>query len=226
MNSATTATLNATRPSRSNRQRIARLVLALVGAFAILAGTNRAAEAQTPPAPNADAPPPEQKRAWDFLVTSGSLVPTGAQRDAIKRGNLTVAQFSYAVRRPIAITASLGWARSRDVATAGDPKLNVFTYDLGTEFRGPRWGDRDAVNFSPFAGVGAGARSYDYRGLDSDATHKVSTYLSTGGELGLGRVGLRVEVRDYVTGFRLNGDGTAGTRNDVAVMVGLRLGTR
>ena len=45
---------------------------------------------------------------------------------------------------------------------------------------------------------------------------------SAGGELGIGRVRLRLEVRDYVTSFKpLDGKGAAGTRNDV-VMAGLR----
>ncbi len=226
MNSATTTTVNATRPSRPSHQRIARMALVLVGALAVLAGTNRAAAAQTSPEQTAEEQPTDQKRTWDFVVTSGLMVPTGAQRDAIKRGNMTVAELSYAVRPPIAITASLGWARSQDIATVVDPKLDVFTYDIGTEFRGPRWGARDAVNFRPFAGAGAGARSYNSRRLESDATHQVATYLSAGGELGLRRVGLRVELRDYVTGFAFDGGGPAGTRNDVAVMVGLRFGTR
>lgn len=226
MHSTTTVTVIASRPSRPKR--IARIALALVGTFAILATTNRAAEAQTPAEHNAEAhTSPEQKPAWEFLVSSGNIIPTGAQRDAIKRGNLTVAQFSYVVRPPLAITASLGWARSRDIATVGDPKLDVFTYDLGTEFRAPRWIAGDAVTFGPFAGIGAGARSYDYRSRHVDARHDISAYVSAGGELGLGRIGLRLEVRDYVSGFApLDGGGTAGTRNDVVVIAGLRFGTR
>jgi hypothetical protein len=79
------------------------------------------------------------------------------------------------------------------------------------------------VTFTPFAGVGAGARSYNYRNLDVDATHNVAGYGTVGGELGMGRVGLRLEVRDYVTGFKpLVGGGTADTRNDVVILVGLR----
>ena len=69
----------------------------------------------------------------------------------------------------------------------------------------------------------AGARSYNYRSLHVDARHDVSA----GGEIGLGRVGLRLEVRDYVSGFKpLDGGGTAATRNDVVVLAGLRFGTR
>jgi hypothetical protein len=44
-----------------------------------------------------------------------------------------------------------------------------------------------------------------------------------GGELGVGRVGVRLEVRDYVTGFKpLAGIGTSATRNDVMMMLGFR----
>jgi hypothetical protein len=39
----------------------------------------------------------------------------------------------------------------------------------------------------------------------------------------MGRVGLRLELRDYVAGFKpLAGGGKADRRNDAIVMVGLR----
>jgi hypothetical protein len=166
---------------------------------------------------------PAQKPAWELLVSSGAIVPTGAQRDAIKRGNLTAAQLSYVVRPALAVSATLGWARSRDIAAIDDPKLDVFTYDLGAEVRGPRWAAGKAVSFRPFAGAGAGGRSYDYRSLHADATHNAAAYGSVGGELGVRRVRLRLEARDYMTGFKpLNGEGSARTGNDVVVMAGLR----
>ena len=172
-------------------------------------------------------PTAERKRGWEFLVSSGAVVPTGRERDAIKRGNLTAAQLSWVVRPALAVIATAGWARSRDIATAGDPKLDVFTYDLGAELRAKRWSARDAITFSPFAGVGAGGRSYNYRSLDLDATHNVSAYGSAGGELGIRRVRVRVEARDYVAGFKpLDGQGPARTGNDVVVMAGLRFVTR
>jgi len=137
---------------------------------------------------------------------------------------VTAVQLSYVARPALALTATLGWARTRDIAAANDPKLDVFTYDAGAELRAPRWGAGKAVTFMPFAGVGAGARSYDYRSLDADATHDLAAYASAGGEVGVGRIRLRVDVRDYVSGFRpLGGAGAADTRNDVVVMAGLRL---
>jgi hypothetical protein len=163
-------------------------------------------------------------RRWELNVPSGTLVPTGAQRDAIKRGNLTAVQLSYVVRPAFALTTTLGWARSRDIAAAGSPKLDAFTYDLGAELRAPRWIASDAISFSPYEGVGAGGRSYNYRKLDVDATHNLAAYGSVGGELGLRRVRLRLEARDYVAGFKpLDGQGAARTSSDVVVMFGLRI---
>ena len=202
--------------TRSLLTAVATLGCALASASRLAAQT---AEAQTIP---------EQTRAWEFLVPTGTVLPTGVQRAAVKRGNLTAAQLSYVARPAFAVTATLGWARSRDIASPGDPKLDVFAYDLGAELRAPRWRPGDAVTFMPFVGVGAGGRSYDYRSLDVGATHNVAAYGAVGGELGVRRLRLRLEARDYVTGFKpLGGAGTArartaAARNDVVVMAGLR----
>jgi hypothetical protein len=164
---------------------------------------------------------------WELVVPGGAIVPTGVQRDAIKRGNLTAVQLTYVARPAFAVTSTFGWARSRDVATAGSPKLDVFTYDVGAEVRAPRWLAGKATTFSPFAGAGVGGRSYNYRKLDVDATHNVAAYASAGGELGFRRVRVRLEARDYVTGFKpLDGVGGARTGNDIVVMAGLRLVSR
>ena len=75
--------------------------------------------------------------------------------------------------------------------------------------------------------AGAGGRSYNYRKLDVDATHNLAAYGSVGGELGIRRVRVRLEARDYVTGFKpLAGEGAARTGNDVVVMAGLRFVSR
>jgi hypothetical protein len=162
-------------------------------------------------------------KTWEFRVTSGAFVPTGNQRNFLKSAQVTAAQLSWVVRPSLAITGTFGWARSRDVASFDTPKLDVFTSDFGIEARPAEWFANHAVTFSPFAGLGAGARSYNYRKLDVDATNNLAGYGTMGGELGMGRVGLRLEVRDYATGFRpLVGAGKSDTRNDVVIMAGLR----
>jgi hypothetical protein len=167
---------------------------------------------------------PARSGRWEFLATTGAVVPTGAQRNAIKSGNLSAAQLTYVVRPSLAVTATAGWARTRDVASIGDPKLDAFTYDLGAEVRSNRWTTGESTTFRTFAGAGAGARSYNYRSLDVDATHNLAAYGSVGGELGYRRVQLRLEARDYVSSFKpLAGAGTGDTRNDVVLMAGLRI---
>jgi hypothetical protein len=186
-------------------------------ALGLLLAAPGAADAQ------AARPAPASRNGWELLASSGALVPTGALRVALKDASLSTAQLSYVVRSRVAVTTSVGWARSRDLLTEGDPKLSVFTYDVGVEARAPRWPVGDAVTVAPFAGAGAGGRSYDHRGLDVDATHALAAYVAAGGELGAGRLRLRLEARDYVTGFKpLVGGGAAAARNDVMLLAGLR----
>jgi hypothetical protein len=170
----------------------------------------------------------DRQPRWNFIVTSGTMVPTGTQRDAIKRGALTVAQLSYLVHPALAVIASAGWTRTRDIASAGDPKLDMFNYDVGAELRANRWLADGPLSFSPFAGAGAGGRSYDYRSGDVDATHNLAAYASAGGEVGVGsHVTMRVEARDYVTDFKpLTGSGPSDRRNDLSLIAGLRIKVR
>ena len=178
-------------------------------------------------AQSTESPAPVKQARWELIVPSGAMIPTGAQRDAVKRGNMNAVQITYVAQPSLAIVSTFGWARSKDVATAGAPKLDVFTYDIGGELRAPRWIASETMSFTPFAGIGAGGRSYNYRKLDVDATHNLAAYASAGGEVGVRRLRLRLEARDYVAGFKpLAGAGASRTGNDVVVMVGLRLVSR
>ena len=203
------------RAQHETRTNMARIVTTAVVTATLMLATVRTSSAQAP------AP---QAPTWELRFTSGGLVPTGAERNTLKDAEYSAAQVSWLVSRSVAITSTLGWGRSRDIATAGDPKLDVFTYDVGAEARGGELFTGKKVTFSPFLGAGAGARSYNYRNLDVNATHNIAGSAAAGGELGMGRVGVRLEMRDYVAGFKpLVGNASAETRNDVVIMVGLRL---
>ncbi len=198
--------------TRAARRSTALTLLALIGSatLSLTAGAQSAPEAKP--------------SSYEFVISSGSLVPTGAQRATLKRGDLTVAQLSYVLNPGVALNASIGWARSHALATAGEPRLDVLTYDMGAEFRANQWMTRGAVTFSPFAGLGAGARSYHQRTVGLAATHNAAAYGSVGGEFGYKRVRMRLEARDYVTGFKqLTSGGAAGQRNDVALLLGFRI---
>lgn len=167
------------------------------------------------------------KSNWEFVTSSGAFIPTGVQRSIVKTGNVSTAQLAYVVNPSLALTTTVGWARSREVATPGSKKFDVFTYDLGVEARLPRVVFGGIKSFAPFAGAGMGARSYNYRNTEESAAHNMAAFGSAGGEVGARPVRLRVEVRDYVTRFRgLNGEGASSTRNDVVVTAGLRIAKR
>lgn len=168
-----------------------------------------------------------EPRTWDLRITSGGLIATGAQRDHIRNGQLSGIQISRAVGARLAVVGTFGWARSNDLATIDTPKLDVFTSDAGVETCFDEWFNTGRYAFGTFAGIGGGARSYNYRKLDVDATNNLAGYVSAGGELGMGRIALRLEVRDYATGFKpLAGGGKSETRNDVVIMGALRFNRR
>lgn len=198
----------------SARSGAARTALTAAVGLGMLLTAGRVVTAQT------SAP---QERKWELRVSDGAFVPTGEQRSSLQNGHVTAAQLAWLVRPSVAVTGTFGWVRSRDVASIDAPKLDVFTSDVGLELRPAQWFAERAVTFSPFVGFGAGARSYNYRNLNVDATSNLAGYGSVGGELGFRRVGLRVEARDYATGFRpLVSGGRSDVRNDVVIMAALR----
>ncbi|MDP1892460.1 MAG: hypothetical protein Q8K55_16365 [Gemmatimonadaceae bacterium] len=165
-----------------------------------------------------------QPRRWEFRLASGAFVPTGSGRDVNKQAQMSTFQLSWAPRSALAISGTFGWARSRDLGSANAPKLDIFMSDVGVEVRPAQWFAGHAVTFSPFAGLGAGVRSYNYRSLDVDATHNLAGYGTLGGEFVAGRAGLRLEARNYMSGYKpLVGFGKADMHNDIVFTVALRL---
>ena len=192
-------------------------VATVVNAVTIVLAVSGAAQAQS------SAP---TKPGFEFVMPTGTINPTGAQGDDMKRANLTAVQLSYGLRPDLVLTSTVGWARTRAVGLGTDAKLDMFTYDVGAECRIPRRvGDR-RFNFKPFTGIGVGARSYDFRNIDAATTHNLAAYASAGGEIALAKVRLRLEVRDYMTWVSPAGASDSVRRNDVAFMAGLRLGGR
>jgi hypothetical protein len=202
------------RTARGGRQGFTRAMFVTIGAIAMLLTSTRPAKAQSPP------PPPG---AWEFYVSGGWLMPTGAQRATIKTADLTAVVVSYVPRPSFAITGTFEWGRSHDLAVVGEPKLDVFLCDVGAEARGTQMSLGGAWKVAPFVGIGGGAQSYNIPKLPVDPTYNLAAYGSVGGEFAIHRVHLRLEVRDNVSSFKpLAGGGKAATRNDVVVMLGLR----
>lgn len=165
--------------------------------------------------------------SWEVRSANGGFVPTGELRSVLKSAHMSGAQVTWNVSKAVAVTSTFTWAASRDIATVDAPKLDVFTSDVGVELCPKQWGSPDGVTFSSFTVLGGGARSYNYRKLHVDATHNLAGYAGAGAELGVGRFGMRLEVRDYISGFKpLMSAGKSERRNDVVVMAGIRYNRR
>lgn len=164
-----------------------------------------------------------KKPGFEFVMPGGATMPVGDQEKDVKRGMVTAAQASYGLRSNLVLTGTFAWTRTRPIGLGAEAKLNLFTYDLGAEFRMPRHSGDRRLSVKPFAGFGVGARSSNYRHVDVATSHQLAAYVSAGGEVRLGRVGFRLEVRDYVIGPNLTRFSGAAQRNDVAVLAGLRL---
>jgi hypothetical protein len=200
-------------------RRIRRIAL-LLGALAAYLTMSRPVAAQSPTGttPTGDSP-----ARWSFQIATGSMMPVGSLHGALRSAPLTAAQFAWSPRPRVAVVSTLGWARSRDLIAAGSPKVDAITADVGAEWRGrghalARWG-----TLAGFVGGGVGMRRYDSRALNTEASHNLASYAALGSDFTVKRVGLRIEVRDYVGGFSpIGGTGKRIVSNDVVVMTALR----
>lgn len=164
----------------------------------------------------------QAERAWAIRFTSGALVPTGTQRNSFKDARLSAAALSWRLSSSLAITGSFSWAPSRVVDAIDRTKVDVFTSDLGLEVRMPELTPSHAISVRPFAAAGGGVRTYNYRAPGIETTNDPAGFLAVGSDVGLGRVGVRFEVRDYVSRFTpLIGNAAAEARNDLVMSIGL-----
>lgn len=208
--------------SRAAQQRISRIVLTAGTALGILCVPLTPAGAQ-----ESNDSTAQSSRPWNLRFTSGALVATGAQRNSFKDAQLSAAGVSWHLRPSLAITGTFSWARSRVLDVADRGKVDVFNSDLGLEVETKEWSPSGPVRLRLFAAAGAGVRTYHYRTSAVDATNHPAGYLAVGSDVGVGRVGVRLEARDYLSRFTpLVGAGTSEMRNDVVITAGLHFKKR
>jgi len=166
-------------------------------------------------------------RRWEVRVASGAMLPVAEFNRSIARGHLTAAQVAWLPDPSLALVTTLGWAKSRDLVTAGEPTLHAYTVDFGLEVRPEGWVQGGRLQLSPFVGSGAGARRYDGAGRAGSLPSTIAGYGSVGGELGMGRIGLRLEARHYLSAFAADArDGARDPRRDVQLLATLRFNRR
>lgn len=203
---------------RSTPSLLQRTLVAASAALALAVTSHTDASAQATPS---------RSTRWEFVSLNGRVVPTGVQRRDVDDGSLTAAQLSYAVRPALALTTSLGWVESRDLASRSEPRLDRFRFDLGTEFRARRGAADVTRTLRPFATLGVGARHDVPRHGPGAARTAGAAYLGLGSDVSIRRARVRIELRDEISSRRSLGALSAeSAHNDVAVLLGVRWGTK
>lgn len=181
-----------------------RLVIATLATFATLA----------------DAQLPSERRP-ELRPFAGAFLPTGAQHDDFRNAATLGIQGAMELSSWMHLVATVGWTPSSNrFRVLDDDRTDIWQYDVGAEFNvlqplPSRWLLR------PFAGLGAGARTYDYRAARVGSRTCAAGYGSAGTELQRDYWAFRLEGRDYLSCMESPITGVKRTRNDVGVVFGV-----
>lgn len=151
----------------------------------------------------------------------GAFIPTANQSKDFKTATTVGGQLAWEMSGNLHLLGSYGWTHGHNkFASLSDDRTYISQYDVGVELNmlrelSPSW------VFRPFVGLGAGARTYDYR--DTAIASKTCTagYGAAGMEMQWAIIAFRAEARDYVTCFESPLTGRKQTRNDVGLTFGL-----
>lgn len=166
----------------------------------------------------------EPVRKLDVAPFVGAYVPTGSQRDTLKDAVLVGVTASYDVLPNLAVLGTFGWAPTSAKGLAQDDDVDLFQYDLGVQYQVP-FALRAGWTVAPFAGVGAGARTYNFRHGDADAETDFAGYVSAGAAAQYRMLEARLTARDYLSAYDgLQGERDTSARNDLGLFasVGFR----
>jgi len=188
---------------------LARGSFAALIALALSSGTGQKVAAQQP------------THRFELVPFSAAFVPTGAQSNTLESGFGAGLLGAYAFNRHLSAVGRFAYSSTEDRSTANED-VNVFTYDIGAE-AGTEKQLTTALRIRPFLGLGFGGRAYDFDDRESESQFDVTGYGSGGAELMMGRFGWRVELRNYVSGFKgLSGElDSRQARNDLSISSGM-----
>lgn len=153
----------------------------------------------------------------------GAFVPTGAQHDDFKAASLVGMQAALELAPWAHVVGTVSWTHGHARFSSLESDVtHIWQYDIGPEFNLQREFENGWL-LKPFAGLGIGARTYDYRapGLATNAC--TAGYGALGTELQWDYVAFRVEGRDYLSCFEHPRTGVKQTRNDLGISFGLAL---
>ena len=151
----------------------------------------------------------------------GAYMPTGGHRQDFKSSTLVGAQAAQELSSHLHLLASFAWTHGHNkFAVFTDDRTYIWQYDVGAEVNAIRELGNQWL-WRPFAGLGVGGRTYDYRAANVGSNSCAAGYASAGSELQRNVMALRLEGRNYVNCFESPFDGKKSTRNDLSLSFGL-----
>ncbi len=150
----------------------------------------------------------------------GAYVPVGAMRRDFRDATTLGLQAAVERSRHLHFLGSASWTHGHNRYDRGSDRTDLWQYDVGLELNLYRPTAAGWV-FRPFAGVGGGARTFDYRASGLPSYTCTSGYGSLGTELQTGAVALRLEARDYLSCFKSPVTGLHDTRSDLGLSLGV-----
>lgn len=150
----------------------------------------------------------------------GAYVPVGAMRRDFRDATMLGLQAAVERSRNLHLVGSASWTHGHHRYDRGSDRTDLWQYDVGVEVNLYRPMASGWV-FRPFAGVGGGARTLDYRASGLKSYTCTAGYGSLGTELQTGGVALRVEARDYLSCFKSPVTGLHDTRSDLGLSLGV-----
>jgi hypothetical protein len=150
----------------------------------------------------------------------GASIPTGDQRDLFKDATVFGLQAAVEIQPTFHLLGTFAWVPGVTKYTVAEDKVQIFQYDVGAEL-GFALPLSPTMTFKPFAGLGAGARTFDYKADELATKTGAVGYGAIGSEIQFDRIGLRCEARDNVFSFRSPMKGVdTKTRNDLRMSFG------
>lgn len=150
----------------------------------------------------------------------GVYLPTGPMQDQFKSASMAGVQVAVEMNRNFHVLGSVGWTHGHTKLSMSRDRTDIWQYDLGVEGNLLR-PLGDVWLLRPFAGIGAGGRTYDYRAPGVGSKRCTAGYGSLGAEVQRRDVALRLEGRDYLSCFESPITGRKSTLNDVGISLGL-----
>jgi hypothetical protein len=150
----------------------------------------------------------------------GAYVPVGAMRDEFKAATMRGVQGAMELSRHLHVLAGGSWTHGHSKLLPSNDVTYVWQYDTGVEANLVRALSGGWL-WRPFAGLGVGGRTYDYRKADVATRTCTAGYGALGSELQMGTVGLRLEGRDYLSCYKSPLTAARRTRSDLGLSFGV-----